>query len=101
MDMQSQISKINLFIVVNAIIFLLLYNIPVYNNPLLENMCIFKNIFGIECFNCGMTRAYLSIIQFDFNMALYYNKNVIIIFPFTIINYLYNWYRYICNTKNN
>ncbi|MFZ5987065.1 MAG: DUF2752 domain-containing protein [Bacillota bacterium] len=37
------------------------------------NLCIIKNIFGIPCPGCGMTRAYLNFLKFDFKAAFYYH----------------------------
>ena len=80
MDMQLQTNKIIKFIIVNSILVLLLYTIPVENNQLLENICIFKKILNLKCFNCGMTRAFLYILHGDLIKAIYFNKNVIIVF---------------------
>lgn len=52
-------------------------------------------ITGKECINCGMTRAFLSVIQLDFQKAIQFNKNIIIVFPLTIVIYLYSWIKYI------
>lgn len=35
--------------------------------------CIFKTVTGIYCPACGMTRAFLSILRFDFLDACYQN----------------------------
>lgn len=98
MAIQSQTIKIIMFILVNSIILLTLFYIPI-NNFSPKDICVFKNLFGVECWNCGMTRAFLSILHLDFDKALDYNKNVIIVFPFTILVYLYSWYKYIVKTK--
>ena len=37
------------------------------------SVCPFKNIFGVSCFGCGMTRGFLSILKFDFKSAYCYN----------------------------
>ena len=101
MVIKSQTTRIILFIITNILLFILLYNIPVENNHLLENLCIYKLITGKECYNCGMTRAFLSVIQGNFDKAIYYNANSIVVFPFTIFIYLYSWYKYInMNNKN-
>jgi hypothetical protein len=67
----------------------LLYVIPVdwYNKE--YTLCLFKNIFGIDCYGCGITRAILSAIKFDFVDAMNYNKMVIIVLPILI----YTWLR--------
>lgn len=37
------------------------------------SLCPIKNIFGISCFGCGMTRGFISILHFDFKAAFEYN----------------------------
>lgn len=96
MEMQSKIIKIIVALLINIILLFILYNIPVdrLNNSNVS-ICVFKNIFGVECWNCGMTRAFLSILHLDFYAAFSYNKNVIIIFPLTLFIYVYTWYKVI------
>lgn len=36
-------------------------------------LCPIKNLFGISCFGCGMTRGFIAILNFDFKTALEYN----------------------------
>ena len=48
--------------------------------------CIFKKIFHIPCPSCGMTRAFISIINLNFETAIHYNMLSIPTFlTFTII----------------
>lgn len=96
-EMKLQINKkvFLIFIIINFALLFTLYNIQIDNNILLENLCIFKFLTGKECFNCGMTRAFLSILHLDFTSALNYNQNSIIIFLFTISLYLYTWGKFI------
>lgn len=94
METQSKTTKIILFIIANIILLTALYIIPT-NSSLLENLCIYKLILGKECWNCGMTRAFLAMIQFDLNTALSYNNKVVIVFPMAIVIYLNTWYKYI------
>ncbi len=35
--------------------------------------CIFKNFLGVSCPGCGMTRAFLSALRFDFFSAFKYH----------------------------
>ena len=86
--------KIKLFFILNISLYIFLYFIPI-ESPILEKICIIKKVTGSNCFNCGMTRAFLSISHFDFRTAYTYNPRVIIVFPITIILYLYHWYQYI------
>ena len=99
MVIKSQIAKIEIFLLVNVALLIILYSIPIKDNNFLENLCIYKLISKKECFNCGMTRAFLSIIHGNFDMAITYNRNSILVFPFTIIAYLYSWYKFIWKKK--
>lgn len=99
MVMKLQTNKIVLCIIVNVILLLFLYSIPIIENPHLENLCIYKYLFGKECWNCGMTRSFLSILHGEFKMAITYNWKCIIVFPFATLMYIYSWYKFI--VKNN
>lgn len=90
-------ARVIIFIIFNSILIVTLYSLPIklYN----INLCLYKGITGKECFNCGMTRAFLSILHFDFIGAIKYNWRVIIIFPYTLILYLYCWIKYIFKNK--
>ena len=44
--------------------------------------CLFKTVTGISCSACGMTRAFLSILHFDFLEACYQNLLSIPLFLF-------------------
>ncbi len=90
--------KLILFIIINFILIIVLYNIPIESS--MESICIYKRFTGKECFNCGMTRAFLSILHFNFKEAINYNWKVLIVFPYTVIIYIYSWYKYIIKEKN-
>ncbi|NDV46417.1 DUF2752 domain-containing protein [Paludibacter sp. 221] len=62
----------------------LLYLIPVDWLNQQPTICLYKNIFGHECFGCGITRAILSAMHFDFHTAFGYNKLVVIVLPLLI-----------------
>lgn len=99
MEMQSLMSKkLIFFIIINFILIIVLYNIPIESS--MESICIYKRFTGKECFNCGMTRAFLSILHFNFKEAINYNWKVLIVFPYTVIIYIYSWYKYIIKEKN-
>ncbi len=38
-----------------------------------KSICIFINLFGVPCFTCGITRAYLSLLKLDIKSAFYYH----------------------------
>lgn len=46
--------------------------------------CLFTNIFGIECYGCGITKAIIAAIQFDFLRAWDYNKLIVAVMPLMI-----------------
>lgn len=64
--------------------------------------CPFDFIFGISCPGCGMTRALISALHFDFSMAFYYHPLFplgILLFIFFILDY-FNIYQMKYKTKN-
>lgn len=89
MEMKSLVTKV---IICNILLVSVLLLVPV---EAAKDLCLFKKIFGINCWNCGMTRAFLSILHLDFNSAYMYNNKVFIVFPLTIGVYTYSWYKYI------
>jgi hypothetical protein len=54
-----------------------------------HSICLIKNIFGIECYGCGITRAIISGVQLDFTKAIEYNKMVIIVLPL----FIFEWFK--------
>ncbi len=44
-------------------------------------ICLFRNMIGVPCLGCGLTRAISSIFHGNFVKALSYNKLIVIIFP--------------------
>lgn len=93
MVMSSKI-KFLIFLGFNLMLLILLYNISI-SSEFLDNICLIKYFTGKKCWNCGMTRAFLSILHLKFDLAYQYNHNVIIVFPMTVGLYLYSWYKYI------
>ena len=85
---KNRIIKVLIF---NIILIIVLLNIPIDNLEL----CLFKQIIGDSCWNCGMTRAFLSILHLEIEDAINYNWKVVIVFPLTICIYLYSLYKYI------
>ncbi|MDR1679958.1 MAG: DUF2752 domain-containing protein [Prevotellaceae bacterium] len=61
-----------------------LYFIPLDWLNSQHSICLFKNLFGRECYGCGITRAVLSAIQFDFVNAWHYNRLVVVVLPLLI-----------------
>ena len=86
--------KVKRFIILNLILLIILYCVPIKHQDL-ESMCFIKRVTGNECVNCGMTRAFLSILHFQFRSAYQYNTRVVIVFPLIVGYYLFCWYKYI------
>ena len=61
-----------------------------------HSICLFKNLFGIECYGCGITKAVIASIQLDFIRAFNYNKLIIIVMPLMI----YLWIKEIIKSIN-
>ncbi len=45
------------------------------------SLCPSKRLLNIECFGCGLTRAVMHLIHFDFEAAWYYNRLSFIVVP--------------------
>jgi Protein of unknown function (DUF2752) len=50
--------------------------------------CVYTLITGINCLGCGLTRACMRLIHFDFVGAWEFNKLSFIVFPALIYYYL-------------
>lgn len=48
-------------------------------------ICPSKSLFNVDCYLCGMTRAFISMFHFKFINALNYNPLVIVIYPLLIL----------------
>ena len=42
-------------------------------------LCLFNNLFGIECYGCGTYRAILSLLNTELTNAINYNVNILYI----------------------
>ncbi|WP_459684424.1 DUF2752 domain-containing protein [Viscerimonas tarda] len=62
-----------------------------------HTICLIKNIFGRDCYGCGITRAVLSVLHFDFYGAFNYNKLIVIVFPLLV----YIWAKALIKSWNN
>ncbi|MFA9205521.1 MAG: DUF2752 domain-containing protein [Burkholderiaceae bacterium] len=85
----SNKSKNSILLFVYIIFPYLLYIIPLDWLNKQHTICLIKNIFGVECFGCGITRAIISVVQLDFIRAIEYNKMVIIVLPL----FIYEWFK--------
>jgi hypothetical protein len=71
-------------LVVGILIPLMLFLIPTALLDKYPAICIIKNISGIDCLGCGMTRAISSIFHGNLETAIHYNQLVIIVFPLLV-----------------
>ena len=46
-----------------------------------ESLCLSVNLAGIECYACGMTKAVMHFIHFEFQKAWEFNKLSFIVVP--------------------
>ena len=53
--------------------------------------CPIKFITGISCPGCGMSRAAISFLRFDFAKAWYYHPGVFLLIPFTVAILVLNY----------
>lgn len=53
-----------------------------------STICLFHNIFGRDCYGCGMTRALFSLLHADIGAAWGYNRMVVIVAPLLLYLYL-------------
>ncbi|EKT4499046.1 DUF2752 domain-containing protein [Flavobacterium psychrophilum] len=44
--------------------------------------CLWKSIFGVHCLGCGLTTAFISILELNFKNAFKTNWLIFIIVPF-------------------
>ncbi len=49
-----------------------------------QSVCLSKALAGIECYACGMTRAVMHFIHFDFKTAWMFNKLSFIVVPMLV-----------------
>ena len=63
------------------------------------SICLIRNLFGIECWGCGITKAVIAAIQLDFVRAFNYNKLIVIVMPLLLYLWakeIYSYIKYLC-----
>jgi len=53
-----------------------------------RSICLIRNVLGINCPGCGMTRAISCIFHGNFKSALQYNKLVVVVLPLLCYTWL-------------
>lgn len=66
------------FYIVAPVLFLLL---PTSFFETGHSICLFQNLFGMQCPGCGMTRAISAMLHGDILSAIRYNRSVAVVFP--------------------
>lgn len=56
-----------------------------------ESICLSKRLFDISCYACGLTKACMHLIHFNFEQAFYYNMGSFVVFPLFAGLWLY-WF---------
>ena len=70
-------------------IFLFLLPSDFFDNG--RDLCLSKILLGETCPACGITRASMRIIHFEFKEALQFNSLVVIVFPLLALIWVY-WF---------
>lgn len=89
---------IKLILLISAPI--ILYFVPYFSDIYAESdftFCIFKNITGSDCYGCGITRAFISVLHLELHKAFILNKLIIVVFPLTF----YVWLKEVIKTIRN
>lgn len=74
-----------IFLIFLPLIGFLIAHVLINHHP--EAICIWKRLFGIDCWGCGITRAFHSLCLLDFKNAFNYNPRIFIVAPLL----LYIW----------
>ena len=53
-----------------------------------KSMCVSRLLFDVSCYGCGMTRAIMHLIHFDFEVAMEFNRLSFFVFPLLFILWL-------------
>jgi hypothetical protein len=53
-----------------------------------STVCISQTLAGVECYGCGLTRATMHLLHFDFVTAWQFNKLVYIVTPLLFLFWL-------------
>ena len=57
--------------------------------------CLWKTIFHVNCPGCGLSRAFIEIIQLHFNEAYKNNKLIFIVLPILTVYLMYDLRKFI------
>lgn len=66
-----------------------------------ESICPSKLLFGVECPGCGMTRATMHMLHFEFHEAWAFNRLSVVLVPLLLFFYFSILVRFIRRVRNN
>lgn len=66
-----------------------------------KSICLFTILSDIECYGCGLTRACMHLIHFNFENAATFNKISFVVFPIMCVLYLQEFITTLKNLKIN
>ena len=88
MEMVMHYTKNKLFIILLLTIPIIIWFIDYNANDNGFSFCLFKNIFGIKCYGCGVARGLSALLHLNFQRVYELNKLNIISIPILIYLYL-------------
>lgn len=113
MTKRSKIFKSKSFLTAKAIALavlpLVLIVLPANYFDTGRSICLFTLLTDIECYGCGLTRACMHLIHFNFEKAASFNKISFVVFPILCFLYLQEFistlkgigvYQYVFANKN-
>ena len=80
----SKIIKLLILVLIPVV----LYAIPLENICNGNTICIFTNLFDMECWGCGITRAIFSALHFHLYDAWEYNRLFVVVLPLLMFLWL-------------
>jgi Protein of unknown function (DUF2752) len=85
---RTVLSNVRLLLLIGIPIILLLLPKDFFDDG--PPLCLSVLLLGEECIACGMTRACMYLIHFDFGGAYYWNALSFIVFP--ILAFIWGWW---------
>ncbi len=93
---KNQYSKKYIRILIFAVP-IFLYAVPLNWIKEQHSLCIYKNLFGTDCYGCGITKSVLCMLHLQFKEAFFYNKLIVIVFPLLCYQWLRSCIKFISN----
>jgi hypothetical protein len=74
----------NRYYVITAMYFLLSSILKAFSNIDICIPCVWRLLFKTQCFGCGLTRAFINLLHFDFSKAYDSNWLIFMVVPFIL-----------------